>query len=159
MTYLNWRPLTVLCLGAGALVWVAAMLAERAGISPVHIPWTVAGVCIVVGIVTLWMAWAVRQYLAGKRPGLDPLRAARTVVLAQAAAYTGAMLGGAFLGYAIALAANWSHQPRRELAIAAAIAALGAFVLLACGVVAERWCRIDPPTRDAAATPGGTLAA
>ena len=159
MTYLNWKPLAVLGLGAAALVWTVAMLGERAGISPVRVPWTVAAVCIIVGIVTLWLAWAVRQYLAGKRPGLDPLRAARTVVLAQASAYTGAMLGGAFLGYAIAMAANWSHLPRRELAIAAAIAAIGAFVLLACGVVAERWCRIDPPTRDAATAAGGTLAA
>ena len=159
MTYLNWRPLTALAVGAGAVVWMVSMLAERAGISPVHVPWTVAAVCIVVGIVTLWMAWSVRQYVAGKRPGLDPLRAARTVVLAQASAYTGAMLGGAFAGYAVSIASDWSHQPRREAAIAAAIAAVGALVLLACGVVAERWCRIDPPSSDTATAPGGTLAA
>ncbi|HZL81038.1 MAG TPA: DUF3180 family protein, partial [Demequina sp.] len=37
-----------------------------------------------------------------------------------------------------------SHTPRREAAIAAGLAALGGAVMVAAGVIAERWCRIGP---------------
>ncbi len=112
------------------------------------------------GAVVLWLAWGVRQYVAGKRPGLDPLKAARTVVLAQASAYTGALLGGAFVGYAISMASYWDHEPRRQVILAAAIAALGALALLGAGWVGERWCRVDREggDGDGAPAPGGTLA-
>lgn len=158
MHHLTWRSVLAVLGISGVVTWLGGTLAQRMGIAPLQVPFTVAAVCVIVGVVTLWLAWAVRQYLAGKRPALDPLRAARTVVLAQASAYTGAMLAGAFLGYAIAIAANWEHVPRRELAIDAGIAALGALVLLGCGWVAERWCRIDPPERDSGSVSGGTLA-
>jgi hypothetical protein len=158
MHHLTWGSVLVVFGVSGVVTWGLATLADSAGISPLHVPLTAPLACVVVGGITLWLAHAVREYLAGKRPGLDPLRAARTVVLAQASAYTGAMLAGAFVGYAIAIAADWAHEPRREAAIAAAIAALGAVGLLACGWIAERWCRIDPPGSDGPATAGGTLA-
>lgn len=158
MHHLTWGSVLAVFGTSGVVTWLGATLSQRSGIAPLQVPFTVVVVCVLVGAVTLWLAWAVRQYLAGKRPQLDPLRAARTVVLAQASAYTGAMLAGAFVGYGIAIAANWDHVPRRELAIDAGIAALGALVLLACGWIAERWCRIDPPKRDSASVPGGTLA-
>jgi hypothetical protein len=158
MHHLTWGSVVAVFGISGVLAWALASLADNVGVTPLHVPLTAPLACLVVGIITLWLAFAVRQYLAGKRPSLDPLRAARTVILAQASAYTGAMLAGGFLGYGIAIAAQWSHEPRREAAIAAGIAALGAGVLLACGWLAERWCRIDPPERDGAAAAGGTLA-
>lgn len=158
MHHLTWGSVLTVFGVSGVLAWVLAPLADSRGVSPVHVPLTAPLACLVLGAIALWLAHAVKQYLAGKRPQLDPLKAARTVVFAQASAYTGAVLGGAFMGYAIALAANWGHEPRREAAIAAGIAALGAIVLLVCGWVAERWCRIDPPEADGAAPAGGTLA-
>jgi hypothetical protein len=158
MHHLTWGSLLAVFGVSGVVAWGLGSLADNAGITPLSVPLTAPLACIVVGAVTLWLAFAVRQYLAGKRPSLDPLRAARTVVLAQASAYTGAMLGGAFLGYGLSIAADWGHEPRREAAIAAGIAAVGALALLVCGWIAERWCRIDPPERDGAATAGGTLA-
>lgn len=145
-------------LGTAVVVWLLGLLGSRTGLNPVSVPWTTAVVCVAVGAVVLWLAWGVRQYVAGKRPNLDPLKAARTVVLAQASAYTGAMLGGGFVGYAIAMSANWDHEPRREVVIAAGIAALGALLLLGAGWLAERWCRVDPEDGDGPAAPGGTLA-
>ena len=49
------------------------------------------------------LGWHVRQYLQGKRPDLDALRAARTVVLAKASCYTGALLAGWYGGHVLAL--------------------------------------------------------
>ncbi len=158
MHHLTWGSVLTVFGVSGVLAWGLGPLAGGGGSSPLHIPLTAPIACVALGLVSLWLAYAVKQYLAGRRPALDPIRAARTVVLAQAAAYTGALLGGAFLGYAISVAADWGHLPRREAAIAAGIAALGAIVLLVCGWVAERWCRIDPPEADEAAAAGGTLA-
>jgi hypothetical protein len=158
MHHLTWGSVLAVFGVSGVVTWGLGMLADNGGVTPLSIPLSAPLACVVVGAITLWLAFAVRQYLSGKRPSLDPLRAARTVVLAQASAYTGAMLAGAFLGYGLAIAADWSHEPRREAAIAAGVAALGALVLLACGWIAERWCRVDPPERDGAAAAGGTLA-
>jgi hypothetical protein len=158
MHHLTWGSVLAVFGVSAVVAWGLATLATKGGISPLHVPFTAPLACVVVGVITLSLANSVRQYLAGKRPGLDPLRAARTVILAQASAYTGAMLGGAFLGYAISIAADWAHEPRRDAAIAAGIAALGGVALLVCGWIAERWCRVDPPERDGAATAGGTLA-
>jgi cation transporter-like permease len=155
---LTWKSILLVFVGAGALTWLAAVLGSRTGFDPVSVPWTTAVVCVVVSVVVLWLAWGVRQYVAGKRPDLDPIKAARTVVLAQASAYTGAMLAGGFVGYAIAMAAYWDHEPRREVVVAAGIAAVGALVLMGAGWLGERWCKVDPEDSDGPAAPGGTLA-
>jgi hypothetical protein len=115
------------------------------GYTPAAIPWTVPGICVIGGVLALVFAWPVRQYQQGKRPGLDGLRAARAAVFAQACAYAGTLLGGGFVGYALGVAAEWSHGPRRDVAISAAIAALAALALLAAGAIAEHWCRTKPP--------------
>lgn len=158
MHHLTWKSVLVAFLSAGVLAWVVGILGSRTGVDPVSVPWTTGAVCVAVGAVVLWLAWAVRQFVAGKRPGLDPIKAARTVVLAQASAYTGALLGGGFVGYAISMAAYWDHEPRRQVVIAAVVSAIGALILMGAGWLAERWCRVDREDGDGAAAPGGTLA-
>src|SRR5690606_16372036 len=88
----------------------------------------------------LRLGWMVRQYRRGRRPSLDALQAARTAMYAQAAAYIGAVLAGAYGGYALVLLADWAHEPRRGPALAAVAAVLAAVGLCAAGWVAERWC-------------------
>ena len=123
--------------------WGGSTLALRGGASPVLVPWTTLIVGIVLGGVVLAAGWAVRQVRLGRRR-MDPTRAVRTAVLGQACAYAGALLAGGYGGYALTLLPDWSHTPRREAAIAAGLAALGGAVMVAAGVIAERWCRIGP---------------
>ena len=77
-------------------------------------PPVLAGVLLVVmGGLVLWLARPVRRYLLGRATtSLDPLRAARTVVLAQAAALTGSAAAGWYAGQLVVVA----HRPvaRRE---------------------------------------------
>lgn len=117
------------------------------------VPWSVPLVCMVAGALALGSAWAVRQYVAGKRPSLDPLRAARTVVYAQACAYAGSVLGGSYGGYALAVAVEWGHAPRRAVALSALLAMAVGLLLVAAGWVAERWCRTDGTDGDDGAEP------
>lgn len=129
------------------VVWGASTLALRGGASPVRVPWTTLIVGIVLGSVVLAAGWTVRQVRLGRRR-MDPTRAVRTALLSQASAYAGAVLAGAYGGYALTLLRDWSHTPRREAAIAAGLAALGGAVMLAAGVIAERWCRIGADDDD-----------
>ncbi|MFW2512300.1 DUF3180 domain-containing protein [Demequina sp. SO4-13] len=141
MSYLTWQRLTLVGLCSVALAWLVTVVMEGGGATPEPVPWTVFVVCVAAGAFALWMGWQVRRYLKGDKPDLDGMRAARTAVLAQACAYAGAILVGAFLGYALGLADEWSHTPRREVILSALLGALAGAVLLASGAIAEHWCR------------------
>lgn len=148
MRPLKWRVLAAAMLVAGLLGAGGSILALRGGAAPAHVPWTTLLVGVVMGAVALGMAWPVRQMKLGKRKAIDPTRAVRTAMLAQASAYAGALLAGMYGGFALVLLRDWSHEPRRDAAIAAGLAALGGLVMVAAGVVAEWWCRITPGNDD-----------
>ncbi|MGC4174413.1 DUF3180 family protein [Demequina sp.] len=145
MEHLSWQRLAIIAGITLAIAWVITRMALGDGYTPALIPWTLPAICVVGAVLALVFAWPVRQYQQGKRPGLDGLRAARAAVFAQASAYAGVLLAGGLLGYAAGLAEYWSHEPRREVAISALIAALGALALMAAGLLAEHWCRTKPP--------------
>ena len=113
-------------------------------------PPLLAGVLLVVmGGLVLWLARPVRRYLPGRATtSLDPLRAARTVVLAQAAALTGSAAAGWYAGQ-LAVVAHRPLARREPVADPAAVALLvAALVLATAGLVAQRWCRVDPRDED-----------
>jgi len=145
MEHLSWQRLSIFAGVTLLLGWLVTRVALGDGYTPASIPFTVPAISVIGGVLALAFAWPVRQYQRGKRPGLDALRAARAAVFAQACAYAGVLLAGGFVGYAIGVAAEWAHGPRRDVAISALIAALGALALFVAGVVAEHWCRTKPP--------------
>jgi len=150
---LNWRVLAGALLIAAVVGAAGSFLALRGGAAPIHLPWSTLVVGIGLGGLALVMAWPIRQLKKGKRRRIDSARAVRTAMLAQASAYAGALLAGMYGGYGLVLLRDWSHEPRREAAIAAGMAALGGLIMLASGVVAEWWCRItdggdEEPTHD-----------
>ncbi|WP_242493808.1 DUF3180 domain-containing protein [Sanguibacter massiliensis] len=108
-----------------------------------------------------WFGWAVRRYTQGRRPSLSGLRAARTLVLAQSAALTGAALTGWYLAHVLLVAGDLDVAALRGKALWAGLAALAAVTLTVAGVVVERWCRVrgsdgdddETPPRSANATP------
>lgn len=141
MSYLTWQRLTVVGLIVLAFAWLITEGMQSSGATPAPVPWTVHVVAVLAGGVAIWLGWQVRAYLKGDRPNLDGLRAARTAVYAQTCAYVGAMLVGAYGGYALGLVDMWGHDPRREVIVSALLGGASALVLLAAGVIAERWCR------------------
>ena len=106
-------------------------------------------VLLIAGVVGV-LAWNVRQYARGRRPGFDVLLAARTVVLASASAYTGALLFGWYAAQVVLVvtAGDLDIAGRRDVAVTAGIAALAAVLLAVVGLVAERWCVVPPPEDD-----------
>ncbi len=103
----------------------------------------------VMAALVLGSAWPVRRYLHGhaRRP-IDPLRAARVVVLVQAAALTGAAATGWYAGQLAVVLGDLDLQANRERILPLAVAVLAALVLALAGLLGQRWCRVEPPTED-----------
>ncbi len=142
-------PRLVLLAGAVAVVSAALLHAlEGRGVILVAPPVLASVVMLGIAAVIARLGWNVRQYVRGKRPGLDPLLAARTVVLATAAAYTGAILTGWYSGHVLVVLTRLGHPPLRDFAVEAGVCALSAVVLAVVGLVAERWCEVPPPEDD-----------
>ena len=150
MRPLNWRVLAAAFLVSGAMGAGGAFLALRGGEAPTRLPWTTLFVGIALGGAVLAAAWPIRQLKRGKRARIDPARAVKTAMLAQACAYAGALIGGMYGGFGAVLLRDWSHEPRREAAIAGGLAALGGLIMVAAGAVAEWWCRITGSSDDEA---------
>jgi uncharacterized membrane protein len=113
-------------------------------------PSLLSGVLLVVmGGLVLWLARPVRRYLQGRATTtLDPLRAARTVVLAQAAALTGAAAAGWYAGQIVVVLTNLSLEANRSRLLPLGALVVAGVALATAGLVAQRWCRIDPPDED-----------
>lgn len=106
--------------------------------------WVLAIVCVVIAI-------NVRRRQADGRIGLDrsqlnPLTAAQFLVVGKASAWTGAVVGGCYMGMAA-----WVVPRAGSLAAAAGdlpgvlASALGGVVLAGAGVFLERSCEVQPP--------------
>ncbi|GAB6901103.1 hypothetical protein JCM9957A_41930 [Kineosporia succinea] len=77
-----------------------------------------------------------------RRP-IDPLVAARTAVLAKAAAYGGAVIFGWYLAQGLLLLPDLVGD-RLDRFILALIAAVSAVALSVTGFVVQKWCRVPP---------------
>ncbi|WP_029291475.1 DUF3180 domain-containing protein [Cellulomonas sp. HZM] len=150
----RWQTLVTIALVTGVLTWwVLERLTSQGTVLP-EVSWLVGPVELLIAAVVLSMGWAVRQYLRGKRPSLDPIRAARTAVLAKAACYTGALLVGWYGGQLVLRVSSLDIEINAARAWAAGAATLGALVLLVVGLVVEHMCRVPPaePEQDVRGT-------
>lgn len=144
----RWQTLASITVAVTVGAWLLLRLLEGQGVTPPPVPWSVVLVCLVISAVVLRMGWAVRQFLDGRKPDLDPLRAARTAVLAKASCYTGSLLLGWYLAQVLLVVGDLDIEPRRERAVAAGLAAAGAAVLAVVGLVVEHMCQVPPPSDD-----------
>lgn len=141
------RVLAVAVATTAAVAAVLRVLESRGGtILPVPVLAWVA--VLAIALVVAALGWNVRQYKAGKRPEMDMLLAARTVVLATASAYTGALLTGWYAAQVLVVIGDLDVSARRDVAITAGVAAISAVVLGVVGLLVERWCEVPPPDDD-----------
>ena len=96
----------------------------------------------------------------GDRPGrpvkpIDPLQAARALVLAKAAGLVGAVLGGAYGGYALLLLGKLSVNILQTRAITCGAAFVAGVALILAALYLERILRVPP---ESPATPSENLA-
>lgn len=158
MTRTSWRRLLLVAFVSAAVSATGLRVAESQGAALLPVPALSSFVVLLIAAVVGALGWTVRQYTRGKRPGLDPLLAARTVVLAKASAYTGALLSGWYAGQVLLVARDFEIEARRDLAVSATAALVCTVVLAAVGLVVERWCEVPPPEADEPGGPGASAA-
>lgn len=86
----------------------------------------------------------VRRFLRGEatKP-FNPIRAMRTVVLAQASALTGALVTGWYVGQILLLLPDFDIASRRALGWRLAALAAGGVLMAVAGLVVQSMCRLD----------------
>jgi len=147
--------LIAVLVAVAVLGWLALRSLEGRGVYLPVVPWLVYVAILALAGAVFWSGWTVRSYQKGKRPSLDGLRAARTLVLAKAAALTGALLSGWYLAQVLVVLGDLAIEARRDRAVAAGIAVLCSVVLAVVGLVVEKFCELPPSDKDRPASDEG----
>jgi hypothetical protein len=108
------------------------------------LPWPLSALLTAAGLAALGLARLVRQYTHGKRPQLDPLRAASVAAYAKSCSLVGAALTGAYMAVVARAIVEWSSPPFHLRALLAGIAVLACAWLCAAGQIGQMWCRVPP---------------
>ncbi len=150
------RPTWLLAVAVSVAVigWVVTELTSRASLALPVLPLSSLVTMGLIAVVCLILGLKVRRWRDGKRDKvLDPLLAARTLVLAQACAYAGAMLFGWHAG--ILLDQLPTLFLREDLAVIWQIVALlsGGIVMVAVGIAVERFCKLPPEDSEPTSKP------
>ena len=137
---------------AGLLTAVVAWIGLRLVLGAANVTdptWIGVVVMVFLGGGLLVAGWQVKQVRDGAAErSLSPLRAARTLVLGQAGALTGAVLAGWYVANVLTLLpdSDVDSQQGRIWILAAHVVA--AVLLAAAGMLVQRWCRVHPPDED-----------
>lgn len=135
--------------------WALTQIVESYGGNLPEIPWSTPLLLGIVAGVLAVIAWDLRRRL--ERPGshkehrehgasrpkeVNPLHAARMVVLSKAASHGGVIMTGLYLGFAWYLLPDLDSQQRRARLVVAAISALLALAITTIGLLMERILRL-----------------
>lgn len=137
---------------AAALILVRRFYGAWQTVSPLwSLPlWAVAALC-------LFLTVMVRRRREEGRVGLDrsqinPMMMANFMVIGKASAWSGAILGGWFLGMAVWVLPRVGMLTAAEADLPGVVAGtLGGVALAVSGVILERSCEVSPPAEGEAA--------
>lgn len=133
----------------GALSWMGWMMARDAGILLPTPSWLAALLPVLMAGLVISAGLPVRRFLHGQatRP-LSPIRATRTLVLAQAAALTGAAVLGWYAGQIVTALSDLGLDHNKAVLWPLVATSAGGLVLGVAGLVTQRMCRIPTPPED-----------
>lgn len=147
MTSMRVSRVFLVVIVATALGWLAAFYAAESGWVTPSLGYP--SVITLAAATVLELILGIRVLRDRERPVADrmnPLAAARTLVLAQAGTYAGAAIGGWHLGILVHRLPQAGFGPAVITeSIAQVIAAL---ILVIVGFMVEQWCRIPPEDPD-----------
>jgi hypothetical protein len=149
-------PLRLLLIGVVLAVagWSATVVTSRYSMATPVLPATalatmgvIVAITLILGIRVLRWRNSLKDSTKKKTP-LDPLLAARTLVLAQACAYAGTVLLGWHVGIFLDQLRIWSLRSDQGITWLALAMAGGGLAMIVVGLVVERFCRIPPEDGD-----------
>jgi len=100
----------------------------------------------------------VRRFLRGKatKP-FNPIRAMRTLVLAQACALTGALVAGWYVAQVLVMVPTLDISSRRTVAFRLAALAAGGVLMVVAGLLTQAMCRVHGEGRGSEGESNGDL--
>ena len=111
-------------------------------------PWGALIVLVFMACGVVFAGLPVRRFLRGRaKKTLNPIRAMRTVVLAQASALTGALVTGWYLAQMLVVLPDLDIASVRSLAWRLAALAAGGVLMVVAGLVVQAMCRVDKDSR------------
>jgi Protein of unknown function (DUF3180) len=140
-------PLLLAVVGIALAIagWSAAVLTVRYGMATPVLPATALVTMGIIVALTLVLGIRVLRWRNGKKKKmLNPILAAWTLVLAQACAYTGAMLLGWHAGIFLDQLRFWSIRSGLDVTWLALGMAGGGLAMIVVGLIVERFCKIPP---------------
>jgi hypothetical protein len=153
------RPVVLvgITLVAGVLAWAGSQLWNSVGSLP-GVPTAAPIVLAAVAVVLAVTAFSIRGRLRAQRDrvpgakGVDPLSAARAVVLGQASALVAALVTGIYGGIGVFLLTMGDAPPaRRSQALTSLFAVLAGIAVMAAGLWIQYICRLpDDPDAETA---------
>lgn len=130
----------------GALSWMGWTLFLNGGHLLPSPSWLSSVVVLLIAALVLSAGVPVRRFLRGQAlHALNPIRAARTLVLAQAAALTGAAVLGWYAGQLVCALADLNLDHNRALVWPLSLTSGAGLVLAVAGLATQRMCRIPKP--------------
>ena len=153
------NPLRLLLIGLILTIagWAATALTNRYGMATPVLPATALATMGVIVAITLILGIRVLRWRNSNRDStkkktvLNPILAARTLVLAQACAYAGTVLLGWHAGIFLDQLRVWSLRSDQGITWLALAQAGGGLVMIVVGLVVERFCKVPPEDGE---TPG-----
>ena len=137
--------LLAICVVVAVAGWSATMISGRYSLATPVLPLTGLLTMGVIVALTLVLGIRVLRWRNGKKKKmLNPILAAWTLVLAQACAYTGAMLLGWHAGIFLDQLRFWSIRSGLDVTWLALGMAGGGLAMIMVGLVVERFCKIPP---------------
>ncbi len=143
---LRWAQLAGIAVVVGVLSWLGWRLYLNGGHLLGPASWVSAVMLVAMAVLVIGAGLPVRRFLRGEaRRSLSPIRAARTLVLAQAAALTGSGVLGWYAAQVAHALANLDLPGYRDLLWRLLALCAASLVLTTAGMLTQRMCRVDPP--------------
>jgi hypothetical protein len=138
-------PLVLLVAGlTTALAWIGLSLWVGSGHALPGASWGGAVLIVFMAVGVYCAGLPVRRFLRGEatRP-LSPLRAMRTLILAQAAALTGALVAGWYAAQALVLLPDADVPTVRAAMLRSLAVCLSGVLMIVAGLLVQAMCRLD----------------
>ncbi len=146
---LSWVQLVAVAVVVGGASWLGWRVYLNGGHLLPASSWVSAVLLGVMALLVVAAGLPVRRFLRGESTkSLSPIRAARTLVLAQAAALTGASVLGWYAAQALLIVPDLDIPSYQVTFWQLVATSVGALVLAAGGMATQRMCRIDQDDRD-----------
>ena len=137
--------------------WSATVVTSRFSLATPVLPATALASMGVIVAITLILGIRILRWrnsnrdATKKKTALNPILAARTLVLAQACAYAGTVLLGWHVGIFLDQLRIWNLRSDQGITWVAVAMAGGGLVMIVVGLLVERFCKIPPEDTE---TPG-----